>query len=560
MSETEAARTGAAADERDVPVVIIGGGPVGMMLALQLDALGVRSIIVNTEPGPRRHPKGGTHNSRTMEHYRRLGIASRLRNLGLPPDHPTDVVYVTRVMGWELQRIVMPSEREKMRAVAEAGPTDQVPEPILRVNQMQVEALVFAHLATRPNIIRRYGWQCVAFADHGDGVSAGIEEVATGRREHLRGAFLAGCDGGQGIVRRTLGIHYLGDQPERQPYLGGPMVSTYMRSPELFARVRGKKAWQYWIVNRDVRSNMVCVDGEVEFLFSTRLNSDDEKPDHGLISRAFRTSVGEDVAFEIIGHITWTAGQAFVADSFRRGRVLLAGDSVHLFTPTGGFGVNTGIDDAVNLGWKLAAMVQGWGGPRLSASYETERRPIALRNTGHAKRLARNVGAVPVGDAIDLDTPEGEAARRAASEFLASFGPEFGSLGAQLGARYDGSPIVAGDGAVPPPDDPIVYTPSGVPGGRAPHLWLADRSSLFDRLGPGFTLLRFAGGGSEAAGLETAARRRGVPLTVLTIAHPQGRDLYGYDLALVRPDQHIAWRGNRLPEDADALIRRVTGW
>jgi len=542
-----------------VPVIIVGGGPVGMMLALNLDALGVASVIVNVEPQPRWHPKGGTHNSRTMEHYRRLGLAGGLRKLGLPPDHPTDVVYVTRFNGYELQRIVMPSEREKMRAVAEAGPTDQIPEPILRVNQMQVEALVFAHVARRPNIVSRYGWRCVAFADEGDGVSAEIEEVATGRRERLRGAYLAGCDGGQGLVRRSLGIHYIGDRPERQAYLGGPMVSTYMRSPGLFARLKRKRAWQYWFINRELRANMVCVDGTVEFLFSTRLNSDDEAPDNGLISRAFRSSVGEEVPFDIIGHMTWTAGQAFVADSFGRGRVMLAGDSVHLFTPTGGFGVNTGVDDAVNLAWKLAALVQGWGGPRLLGTYEAERRPIAFRNTAAAKQLARNVGAVPVGEAIEQDSAAGEANRQVARDYLSTFGEEFGSLGVQLGARYDGSSIVVGDGA-PPSDSLIAYVPTSLPGGRAPHLWLDNRSSLYDHFGAGFTLLRFAGEGLDTRALAAAALRRGVPLKVLEIAHEPGRDLYGCGLALIRPDQYVAWRGNRLPDDCDALISRVTGW
>jgi 2-polyprenyl-6-methoxyphenol hydroxylase-like FAD-dependent oxidoreductase len=540
------------------PVIIVGGGPVGMALALQLDAFGVRSVVVNAEPQPRRHPKGGTHNSRTMEHYRRLGLAGALRKLGLPGDHPTDVAYVTRVRGWELQRIVMPSEREKMRQVAEAAPTDQVVEPILRVNQMQVEAQVFAHLATRPNIVRRYGWRCVAFSDDGEAISADLEEIATGRREHWTAAYLAACEGGHGIVRRSLGIHYIGEQPERQPFLGGPMVSTYMRSPDLFAGLTRKPAWQYWIVNRDVRANIVCVDGTAEFLFNTRLNSDEEKPGTALIARAFRASIGADIDVTIIGHLTWTAGQAFVTDSFGRGRTLLAGDAVHLFTPTGGFGMNTGVDDAVNLAWKLAALVQGWGGPRLAASYEAERRPIALRNTGHAKRLARNVGAVPVGPAIDEDSTAGEADRSAAAAYLSSFGPEFGSLGVQLGARYDASLIIAADGAAPPADDPIDYTPSSVPGGRAPHLWLADRTSLFDRLGAGFTLLRFSSREGEA--LQAAAQRLGAPFTILTLQHPEGRDLYGCDLALVRPDQHVAWRGNRLPDDCDALIRQVSGW
>ena len=196
---------------------------------------------------------------------------------------------------------------------------------------------------------------------------------------------------------------------------------------------------------------------------------------------------------------------------------------------------------------------------RAATDYENERRPTALRNTGAAKRLARNVGAVPVGDDIEKNGDLGEAARSAASAFLASFGQEFGSLGIQLGARYDGSPIIVSDRAAPPPDDPEVYVPTSVPGGRAPHLWLADRSSLFDRLGPGFTLLSFDDDGAGQA-LEAAAQRRGVPLTILPIAHMQGRELYGCKLALIRPDQYIAWRGDQPPEDCDALIARVTGW
>ena len=550
------------ADEARTPVIIVGGGPVGMMLALNLDALGVRSVLINAQPRPLWHPKGGSHNSRTMEHYRRLGLSARIRRLGLPPDHPTDVVYFTRMNGYELQRLPMPSERDKQRAVAAAGPIEQVPEPILRCNQMQVEALVFDHVATRDNIVKRYGWQCVSFADHGDSVSADIEEIGSGRRETLRGQYLVACEGGQGIVRRALGIQYQGDQPERQAYLGGAMVSTYLRAPELHRRVIRRKGWQYWVVNRDVRSNTLCIDGDTEFLFNTRLRSEDEKPDDEIISRAFIASVGQDIPFELIRHSTWVAGQAFVADRFGQGRVCLAGDAVHLFTPTGGFGMNTGVDDAVNLAWKLAALAQRWGGPRLLESYQAERRPVALRNTKAAKQLARNVGAVPVGEAMDADTPQGAAARKAASEFLSTFGPEFASPGIQLGARYDGSPIVTEDGA-PPPDDPAVYVPSSVPGGRAPHLWLddqvSDHVSLFDRLGPGFTLLSFSGEAPGAA-FAAAARRRGVPLTTLALAHPQGRELYGCDLALIRPDQHVAWRGNRVPEDCDAVIAKATGW
>jgi hypothetical protein len=237
----------------------------------------------------------------------------------------------------------------------------------------------------------------------------------------------------------------------------------------------------------------------------------------------------------------------------------LCGDAAHLFTPTGGFGLNTGIDDAVNLGWKLAALTQGWGGPELLPSYEVERRPIAQRNTAASKALARSVGAVPVGEAINDDSTAGAAARAEAAAFLSTFGEEFASLGIQLGARYDGSPIIAGDGSEPPADDPAIYTPSASPGGRAPHLWLSGRRSLYDQFGRGFTLLRFKGSRADTRPLETTARSRGVPLKTLEVELDAGRDLYERDLALIRPDLYVAWRGNRLPEDCSALIGLATG-
>jgi hypothetical protein len=360
-------------------------------------------------------------------------------------------------------------------------------------------------------------------------------------------------------VRRSLGISYGGGEPARQAYLGGPMVSSHVRAPELHERIIRTPGWQYWAVNGEVRSNTVCIDGHAELLFNTRLD-DGARADDELIERAFVASVGAPIPLEILGHATWTAGQALVADRFVDGRVLLAGDAAHLFTPTGGFGVNTGVDDAADLGWKLAALVQGWGGPRLIDSYEAERRPIALRNTAAAKELARNVGGVPVDDAIEDHSPTGAAARLAASEYLAGFGREFSSLGVQLGARYDDSPIVVADGASPPPDDPIDYVPSACPGGRAPHVWLEDRSSLFDHLGPGFTLLHVGSSTRDVSALTRAAQARGVPLSVLDVRRAEARELYERDLALIRPDQHVAWRGDRLPRDCDALIARVTGW
>ena len=543
---------------KQTPIVIIGGGPVGMVLAIQLDALGVRSVLVNTDIGTRRVPKGSTHNSRTMEHYRRLGIANKIRLLGLPPDDNTDVAFYTRLTGWELARLEMPSSREKMRRVQDAAPTDQVPEPIHRANQMYVEAFLFDHVKTRSNVSLRYGWQCIGFDDMGDGVDVKIEEIASGKHETLRCGFLVGCDGGESFVRRTLGIRYAGEKNLEQPFLGGRMVSAHLRAPELY-RCVNRRSFHYWILNPSVRSALVTLDGTGEFLFWAQLGSAEELSVDDNIVGAFRSGVGRNIGVEIIDRSFWTAGQALVAEGFCDGRVFLAGDAVHLFTPTGGFGMNTGIDDIVNLAWKLAATVKGWGGPRLLASYERERKPIAIRNTSASRALARNVGDVPVASEIEEDSAQGAAARQRAAAFLETFGEEFASLGVQLGARYDGSDILIGDGIAPPPDVPDNYVPSACPGGRAPHLWLPDRSSLFDHFGSGFTLLRFRSNDCTEA-LESAARVREIPLKVVDVQMPQGRELYERDLTLIRPDQHVAWRGNRLPDDCASLLATVTGW
>ena len=473
------------------------------------------------------------------------------------PDYPTDVGYFTRLAGWELARIAMPSEAEKQRQVAASPPDWQTPEPILRCNQMYVERFLHDHLATRANVTLRYGWTCTDWAEKDERVEAAIE--SEGGRETVRAAYIVGCDGGRSVVRRKLGIHYDGETLD-QAYLGGPMVNTHVRSREFYRRTSARTCWQYWAVNAEVRSNLVALDGRGEFIFTTKLKSHDEVPDGAAIARQFRATVGADIEVEFLGHSTWIGGQAYVAERFGGGRAFLAGDAVHLFTPTGGFGMNTGVDDVVNLAWKLVARLEGWGGPRLLESYELERRPIAQRNTGASQQLARNVGAVPIGAAIEEDGASGIAARRAASAFLATFGEEFASIGVQLGARYDGSPIVVPESSAPPPDDLTRYEPSACPGGRAPHLWMADRSSLYDHFGRFFTLLRLGGSEGAERPLAAAATARGVKLTCLAPGGAAARDLYQRNFALIRPDQHVAWRGDRLPEDCDALLARVTGW
>jgi 2-polyprenyl-6-methoxyphenol hydroxylase-like FAD-dependent oxidoreductase len=547
---------------RQTSVAIVGGGPVGLMLALFLDRHGVRSVVFNSEPSARQHPKGSTHNSRTMEHYRRLGFGGEVRKLGLPPDHPTDVVYLTRLNGLQLARLPMPSEAEKMRIVATAPRHDQVPEPIHRANQMYVEKFLLDHAGKRPNITLRFGSRVDAFAQDPTGVTLRAEALEGRSHDHWRAQYLVGCDGGRSFVRRSLGIQYEGFAALEQQFFGGQMISTYLRAPTLYRDYLGsRRAWQYWVVNPELRAGLVALNGDDEFIVWSR-GVPGQPPDNHAIAALVRRAAGAEIPLEIIAHGEWTGGIALVAERFADRRVLLAGDAVHLFTPTGGFGMNTGIDDAANLAWKLAAMVQGWGGAGLLASYEAERKPIAVRNTTASRALAQNIGEVPVLAELEENSAAGQAARTRTGRFLAGFGEEFASLGVQLGARYDGSPIIAADGESPP-DSFVEYRPSGVPGGRAPHYWLDDArlfgSSLFDQLGVGFTLLRLGPRPPAAEALVAEAKARRLPLAVLDLVDSDARELYGRDLVLIRPDQHVAWRGNDLPSDIAGLLTTLTG-
>src|SRR5262245_7006248 len=392
------------------PVLIVGGGPVGLMLALFLDRHGVKSTVFNDAETTRWHPKGSTHNARTMEHYRRLGLSDAVRRLGLPPEHPGDVAYLTRYSGWELARIRLPSEQEKQQAVHCAAKLDQVPEPIHRANQMYVERLLLEHARTRANITLRFGWKASQLRQDTHGVALGVEPVSGNQAlETWHGSYLVGCDGGQSFVRRSLGIGYEGFSTFEADNLfySGRMIAIYFRAPRFQDTIRNaRRAWMYWAVNSQMRTVAVSLNGRDEFLMFIKAPGA-SSPDVADLTQRIQQQIGAAVPVEVVGAIPWTGGIALTAERFGRGRVLLAGDAVHLFTPTGGFGMNTGIDDAANLAWKLAAMVQGWGGPLLLASYEPERRPVAKRNTAAAREFALNIGSIVVPDDLEASTIEG---------------------------------------------------------------------------------------------------------------------------------------------------------
>ncbi|MGE3933513.1 MAG: FAD-dependent monooxygenase [Rhodospirillaceae bacterium] len=543
-------------------VLIAGGGPAGLTMAIELGRAGVASILVNDMPDTAQHPKANAIGARTMEHLRRLGCADAVRRCGLADDHPTDVAYFTAVDGYELARLHMPSRADALRLAREGRGPWPSPEPPHRCSQIFLERALKARAATFPSVDLRFGWRLADWRDTGEGIEATVEEVATGRRLAVAARYLAGCDGGRSVVRAQLGIDYAGESGVVRPFLGGSMLGIYFRAPDPPSWLKLGASWQYWIANPRVRCILIHVDDGDRFLAHVGIPPDADPAD--VARRQLVALIGEAAGAraEIISAVPWTAGYALAAQSYGAGNAFIAGDAAHLFTPTGGLGMNTGVDDAVNLGWKLAALCNGWGGARLAASYEAERRPVGVRNVEFARGFAASVGGVTVTPEIERDTEAGRAERTAVGAHLADHAyREFIIPGIQLGLRYDGSPIVAaGSGGPPPHHHPNRYVQDAYPGGRAPHLWLDEGVALFDRFGPGFTLLRLEGArDDDAATIADAAARRGVPLAVLPVAGAAARDLYGAALALVRPDHHVAWRADRAPADPLALIDTVRG-
>ena len=554
----------------DADIIVVGGGPCGLVLAGELGRRGIATTLFNDRTGTSPDPQANATQARTMEHFRRLGLAGEIRDLGLPPDYPTDIAYYTRYSQYELARFQQPSSNQAKALIKHMTGSWSAAELPHRVSQMLVEQVLRRHAAQCPSVQLNFGWRVTEVADHGDHVTATAE--GDGQRRRLRARYLVGCDGPRSLVRRHLGIDYAGSSGVVRDFMGGRMHAIYLRSPQMYGRINGAKAWMNWTFNGDRRSFMAAIDGEAEFVFHTQLHAGEE--DGGDISEAkaramFTETMGCPIDFDILSRKSWTAGFALVAERLRAGRLFIAGDAAHLFTPTGGLGYNTAIEDAVNLGWKLAAVTGGWGGAGLLDSYELERRPNALRNTGYARGFADSIGGYRAPPALEDDSHEGAAARAEAGAYLEAHArAEFNIPGITFGYRYDGSPIIAPDASRPPPDQANTYLPTACPGGRAPHAWLADGASLYDRFGFEFTLLRLAAAQDTApdtAALEKAAAARGLPLAVVdaggeTLASGDTlRGLYQANLALIRPDQMVAWRGDTLPDDPAALLARVSG-
>jgi len=540
-------------------VCIVGGGPFGLMLANELGRRRIAVVLVDSKPGTTENVQANATQARTMEHYRRLGFADEVRGLGMPPDFPTDIAYFTRFARYELARFALPSAREARQLVTSLSGSWSAAELPHRCNQKFIEPVLRRHAERLPGVAVGFGWRATAFAEKQNHVEVRIERADGRAAQTVQADYLVGGDGPRSLVRQGLGLRYAGETGVTRDFVGGRMYAVYCRVPRFYEAIAHAPAWMNVNFNRERRCFMPAVNGRDEFAFHTQLKPHEEESrvTEADAAAMVRQAIGASLEVQVLARDTWTAGHSLVAERFGRGRVFIGGDAAHLFTPTGGLGYNTAIEDAVNLGWKLAAVLKGEAAARLLESYEAERKPLAARNTAYARGFADSLGNYQPAPEIEDDTPAGAAARRRAGEYFASHGrSEFNIPGITFGGRYDDSPAVVPDGTPPPPDSANTYVPSACPGGRPPHLWLADGRSLYDAFGFEWTLLRLAR--HPGAAFVEAARRARLELKVVDPGHPVARELYGADLALIRPDQMVAWRGN---DDgaAPAVLARLTG-
>ena len=528
-----------------VPVLIVGGGPLGLGLAAELGWQGVRCLLIEQGDGVVKTPKMNEVNTRSMEFCRRWGIAEQVLDTPFPLSWPKDVVFLTTLGGYELGRVERPPRQ--VRA------SEHSPEYTQTCSQHWFDPILQRFARSFPHVELCYRCRFEALAETSSGIAATVTDAATGARQIIEADYLVGCDGAGSAVRRALGIALTG-----QGTLGHA-VNMFFRAPRLL-EIFGKAPGTFFIpIDRGgVWANLRIIDPK-SALWRLMVNECGNTKAETVDKAAYlRRALGRDHDVEWVDVNVWRR-QSVVAESYGNGRVFLAGDAVHQVSPTGALGMNTGLGDAVDLGWKLAAVIQGWGGNNLLASYDRERRPVGQRAVGSATQFhALQSGWGDGLDALDEASAAGEALRaRVAEKLVAQIGREFRTMGLQLGYRYEDSPICVADGTPALPDDPETYRPSTRPGMRAPHAWLAGDRSTLDLFGRGFALLCF--GVTETSAFAHSATQRRLPLRIINIDDAAIANAYERKLVLVRPDGHVAWRDDATPSDTGAILDRVRG-
>jgi len=537
------------ADRVDTDVLVVGAGPVGLTLAVDLGRRGVRCTLVEQKPAPEFLPKMERCNARTMEIFRRMGLAAKIRAAGLPADVPMDVFVVLAMNEPPLLRLPYPSVDEARAQIAACNDGSMPLEPYQLVSQYTLEPLLKREAERLPCVTVHYGCEFASLSQGSDAVVATVHDEG-GARE-IRARYLVGCDGGSSSVRKQVGIQLRGE---------GNLLRLHQalyHCPSLFERIPigpGPGRGRHYHVADSQATFLIMQD-------STRhwtLHAVVEQPEQ--MAAQFERTIGVPIAFEMLYVGAWKQN-LLLAERYQSGRVFLAGDAAHLVIPTGGLGMNTGVGDAIDLSWKLHGTLRGWGGPGLLRSYEIERRQVGDRNVGASRyaSLGRRKWRAQFRPDIRDATPAGQATRDQLARIADIEQRKTNEMiGAELGYRYVGSPI-----AVDEPGGPEhlfrEYVPTTWPGARLPHVWLGDRTALHDRIGDGFTLLRLGRTTADTGGLEQAMRATSTHFAVATIDDAAPRDVYGYDLILVRPDLHVVWRGHRAPEDPAQLAALVTG-
>ena len=538
-------------------ILIVGAGPVGLTAAMDLASRGIDVVVAEIRrPGEPPNVKCNHVSARSMEVFRRLGIVRRVREGGLPADFPNDCAYRTAVVGRELTRIPIPCRADRYTAT-EGPDTDwPTPEPPHRINQIYLEPILFACAQERPQIRILNRVRVEQFDQTADGVVARARDLDGGQDLTIAADYLIGCDGGRSLVRKLIGSRLTGTEVVQR------VQSTYIHAPALKNLIAQKPAWMTMSLNPRRCGTTVSIDGRDNWLIHNHLAADETEFESVDRDWALRTILGvnDQFHYDILSKEDWV-GRRLVADRFRNGRAFICGDAAHLWIPYAGYGMNAGIADAVDLCWILAAVLQGWASPRMLDAYEAERQPITEQVShfamNHALAVISQRRAVPA--EIETDGPTGDAVRdrvgRAAYDLNVQ---QYCCAGLNFGYYYERSPIIDYDDETPPPYSMGSFVASTVPGARAPHAWLPDGRSLLDALGPAYTLLRFDPT-IDVAALKDAAARAHVPLTVVDVDRNAATVRSPENLLIIRPDSHIAWRGDALPRDLRRLLDRLRG-
>jgi 2-polyprenyl-6-methoxyphenol hydroxylase-like FAD-dependent oxidoreductase len=534
----------------DTDVLIVGAGPVGLTLAIDLGRRGVRCTLIEKKDAPQFLPKMERCNARTMEIFRRMGLADAVRAAGLPGDVPMDVYVALALNEAPLLRLKYPSVDEARADIAASNDGSMPLEPYQLISQYTLEPLLKSVVEQLRSVTVRFACELLSLTQDARQATATVRR-GDGSTADITAQYVVGCDGGSSVVRRQLGIQLRGE---------GNLLELYQalyHCPELFDMIpigAGPGKGRHYHIADAHATFLIMQDSTRHWTLHARVNTPED------MAGQFERTIGVPVRYEMLYVGAWKLN-LLLADRYQCGRVLLAGDAVHLVIPTGGLGMNSGVGDAIDLGWKLWATLAGWGGPRLLASYEIERRQIGDRNIGASRYafLGRRKWRSEYRSNIRDATPEGEATRQRVAETAAVEQRKSNEMiGAELGYRYVGSPIIWEE-----PGGPEhlfrEYVPTTWPGARLPHVWLEHGMPIQDLIGDAYTLLRLGSTALDVSGLERAIRSLGAPFATLTIGDEAARDIYGYDLILLRPDMHVAWRGNAPPADSAHLAALVTG-